>query len=135
MDFKLQDIFFVFPLGAAGYNLLELLWRGYTHWSMALAGGLCFCCIYGIYSFRRLRFLSKCLLCSLAITGVEFAFGCLVNLVLQWNVWDYSYLPLQLFGQICLPYTALWFLLSVPLMPLCRQLKLGIRHLEQMRSF
>ena len=29
----------VFLLGGAGYCLIEVLWRGFTHWSMALAGG------------------------------------------------------------------------------------------------
>ena len=43
---------------------------------------------------------------------IEFSTGCLVNLRLGWNVWDYSNLPFNLFGQVCLPF-ALMFL------PLC----------------
>lgn len=29
-----------------------------------------------------------------------------------WNVWDYNNMPLNLLGQICLPFTVLWFFLS-----------------------
>ena len=38
MKMKLQTPA-VFALGAAGYAALELLWRGRTHWTMALTGG------------------------------------------------------------------------------------------------
>ena len=41
----------VLLLGAAGYPLAELCWRGRTHWSMALLGGLCLC---GYGSYRNL---------------------------------------------------------------------------------
>ena len=30
---------FVFLLGAVIYNLVEVIFRGYTHWSMSVAGG------------------------------------------------------------------------------------------------
>ena len=33
------DRFVTFCLGAAGYGLLEYLYRGRTHWTMLLAGG------------------------------------------------------------------------------------------------
>ena len=32
----------LFSIGAMGYGLIEILWRGYTHWSMLTAGGICF---------------------------------------------------------------------------------------------
>ena len=31
----------VFTAGGLGYGGLELLWRGRTHWSMLLCGGVC----------------------------------------------------------------------------------------------
>ena len=37
-----------------------------------------------------------------------------------WNVWDYSDMPLNLYGQICLPFTGLWFLLCIPAFGICR---------------
>ena len=32
----------LFPIGSAGYGLVETLWRGHTHWTMLVAGGVCF---------------------------------------------------------------------------------------------
>ena len=67
-------------------------------------------------------FLYRCFLGSLVITSVEFIVGIAVNLVLRWNVWDYSSLPLNLLGQICLPYCALWFVLCIPIVFVCSEL-------------
>ena len=53
-----------------------------------------------------------------AVTGVEFAFGCVFNLVLKMNVWDYSHLPLNIAGQICPLFTLLWSALAVVGLPL-----------------
>ena len=105
----------LFFIGAGGYNLLELCWRGYTHWSMGLAGGICFALIYwtGIWHPHMCR-LHRCLLGSGIITSVEFTFGCVFNLVLGWNIWDYSQQPFHFMGQICLLYSILWFLLCMP---------------------
>ena len=32
----------LFLIGSFGYGSLELLWRGFTHWTMALTGGLAY---------------------------------------------------------------------------------------------
>ena len=44
--------YFIFIAGALGYCLLEILWRGYTHPSMGIAGGLC---LIGIYYISKLN--------------------------------------------------------------------------------
>lgn len=46
------------------------------------------------------------------VTFFEFWTGVLVNRVMHLGVWDYSAAPFNLLGQICLPFTLLWF-------PLC----------------
>ncbi|MBQ7848328.1 MAG: hypothetical protein IJ343_01215 [Clostridia bacterium] len=98
-----------FSLGAAGYPLLELLWRGRTHASMALAGGLSMMLIRRIGRIRC-SLLLRTLLCGAGITAVELGCG------LVWNrrhcVWDYRRMPLNLHGQICLPYSLMWCALS-----------------------
>ena len=128
---KASDLLFIFPIGAAGYSLLEVLWRGYTHWTMSLTGGLCFCLIYLIScGLHKGSVPLKCIYGACAVTCVEFIVGCVVNLLFHMNVWDYSSLPLHLFGQICLPYSILWLLLCLPLYFLCRALARGIRRLE-----
>ena len=45
------------------------------------------------------------------ITAAEFATGLVVNLLLGWQVLDYSAEPANLLGQICLRYSFYWFCL------------------------
>ena len=54
----------------------------------------------------EMAFWKQCIIGSFVVTGIEFVSGCIVNLWLGWNVWDYSHLPLNLLGQICLPFFA-----------------------------
>lgn len=121
---KARERLLVFGVGAAGYSMLEILWRGYTHWSMALTGGFCFSAIYEIN--RRLRhkpMLLRCALGAAVITGAELLVGLLVNERLHLNVWDYSRRRFNYRGQICALYSMLWFLLCIPLGPFCAWLR------------
>ena len=121
---KVRENAMVYGIGAGGYTLLEILWRGHTHWTMTLTGGLCFWLVYCCNSRLSQRgLLSKCLAGSSMITAVEFFVGRLVNVRLGWNVWDYSSQPFNLGGQVCALYSFLWFLLCMPLCPLCGKLK------------
>lgn len=104
-------------LGAAGYSALELLWRGYTHWTMSLTGGAV------LVALCRLRSkvaaegaAARCLCGAACITAAEYVVGCTVNRMYRMNVWDYSGEKGNLHGQICPKYTALWALLSAPIM-------------------
>lgn len=112
----------VFLLGACGYGLLEILWRGYTHWTMALTGGFCMTMIFLVNeSMPEAALSAKCLLGSAIITSAELIVGVTVNIILKWNVWDYSSLPMNFMGQICLPYTVLWYFLCIPVFWICTQ--------------
>lgn len=110
----------LFLAGAVGYGLLELLWRGYTHWSMLLAGGVCLSIYYRLcVDAPKTPLLTKCFLGAVIITCVELIFGTVVNVLLHLDVWNYTNLPFHFFGQICLPFFGLWFLLCIPLTSLC----------------
>ena len=122
---KRYELFIVYLLGAFGYGALELLWRGRTHWSMLLLGGICFVLIYLIVTEFRIAAWRTWLLSAAVITTLEFYCGCLVNLWLGWGVWDYSSLRWNLLGQICPQYILLWLLLSVP----CSGLAAGLKKL------
>ena len=50
---------------------------------------------------------------SLTITSLEFITGIIVNLILKKRVWNYSVMKYNVFGQICLVYSALWALMSL----------------------
>lgn len=96
----------LFLAGGAGYACLELLCRGATHWSMFLLGGALF---LGLGRLGRgLPLARRALLGAGAITLAELGTGLALNLWLGLAVWDYSGLPLNLLGQICLPYAILW---------------------------
>lgn len=114
------ELFFAFIFGALGYGGLELLWRGHTHWTMLAAGGVCLCAMYLISTRTRWSRVKMCAASASVITTVEFVTGAIVNARLGWNVWDYSGMPLNLCGQICLPYCLLWLGLSLPCTALCR---------------
>lgn len=80
----------IFILGGCLYPALEVVWRGYTHLSMALVGGLCLCLIdcvcVGALDGRGLWVC--CLAGASLITGVELVAGLVLNNLMGLNVWD-----------------------------------------------
>ncbi len=65
----------LFCLGALGYGCIELAWRGRTHWTMLLAGGLCMLALWALNErLGRWPLLARCAAGALVITGVELAF-------------------------------------------------------------
>jgi len=113
---RLKNLSKVYFIGLAGYMLLEILWRGHTHWTMGITGGICFLAVFLLCNLRADKNLAvTCILCALAITLAEFISGCIVNLALDWQVWDYSTMFGNFAGQICILYSCLWYFLSVPL--------------------
>lgn len=110
--------------GALGYALLELLWRGYTHWTMVVTGGVCFLIIYKTnLKLNKKSILLKSFIGAGVVTSIELIVGSIVNLELKWNVWDYSSQPLNFLGQICALYSLFWFALCFPLSPLCKLIR------------
>lgn len=126
----MKDKFFiysmVYTIGSIGYGIIEVLFRGFTHWTMLITGGICFVALYRI-NIKLKGFFSKCAAGTAAITGIEFAAGLLVNKAFKMNVWDYSNLPFNLMGQISLVFSGLWFLLCIPVMPLCEFIRRGAK--------
>ena len=103
MKKRLKNDIAIFTIGGLSYALIEILWRGYTHWTMIITGGICFVVLFRVFSrITHAKLWQKCAAGAAIITAIEFAAGCIVNLWLQMDVWDYSFLPLNLFGQVCL---------------------------------
>ena len=113
-----MELIFIYALGAELYGMIEILWRGRTHWTLLLCGGACFTVMY-LISAAAIPFWSKCVLSALAITAIEFCVGCLVNITLGWSIWDYSGMAMNIKGQICPLFTFFWLLLSIPGLALC----------------
>ena len=116
----LRSVAAVFLFGALGYPALEILWRGNTHPTMSLAGGICAVLLFSINrALAPGSFFLRLLASGAAITLTELTFGVIFNLGFGLNVWDYSSLPLQLCGQICLPYSLLWCVIALPFCLFC----------------
>lgn len=105
----------LWAIGGLLYVMVELVWRGRSHWTMFVVGGICFVSIGLINEVipwsMKLRY--QGIIGALIVIVVEFISGCIINIWLGWAVWDYSDLPLNLFGQICLPFTIIWFFIAL----------------------
>lgn len=106
----------LFLLGGLLYYYIEILWRGFSHISMLLCGGCCFVLIGKMAARLRgkVSLFIQMLLGSCLITSMELITGLIVNVWLKLNVWDYSELPMNLWGQVCLKYSIFWFFLTMP---------------------
>lgn len=106
----------LFGVGGFIYFLIEILWRGHSHWTMIVVGGICFLLIGSTneYFTYDMSLLKQMFISSVIITLVELICGFVLNICLGFNIWDYSNIPFNIYGQICLPYTCLWFLISLP---------------------
>jgi len=111
---KTCELLILFAVGALVYLCIELLWRGHTHWAMGIVGGLAFVIIGGLNEQYEwdMSFLKQCVIGALVITCIEFVAGVILNIELGLGIWDYSNLPFNIMGQICLPFSLLWVILS-----------------------
>ncbi len=114
----LYELIFMFLLSGLIYSLLEICFRGFTHWTMTILGGICGCGLY-IISLMGGNSYIKALYGALMITVLEMVTGILVNIVFAMKVWDYSDVPFNFMGQICLPFTLLWYFISLGAMYIC----------------
>lgn len=111
---KLVKFLILLSSGGLIYVLIEFLYRGRSHWSMFLVGGICFVLIGGLNNWFSWNWsiLRQMGISAAIVTAVEFVSGILLNMVLNLDVWDYSNMPFNIYGQICLPFTVIWFFLS-----------------------
>ncbi len=127
---KLSQNIFTFLLGYFIYSLIEIVNRGYTHWTMALTGGAVLTILYMINSRNTMTLIKSCILGTVIITSIEFTVGIFVNIIMGWHVWDYSTVPMNILGQICLPFSGVWFLLCIPAYYLCSAIRRQFRRTD-----
>ena len=109
----MENLLIIF-IGAAGYGAIEILWRGFTHWTMELVGGICFFLLYKIsYSMKNTSLMIRSAAGAAVITTLELISGVVINIFLGMNVWDYSGMRFNFHGQICAFYSLMWFFLSM----------------------
>lgn len=110
----IKDLF-LFLIGGGLYCMIEFLFRGYSHISMLIVGGLCFLICGCLNEFVEwdAPLVWQALIGCAAITGVEFAAGVILNLWLGLGIWDYSNMPFNVMGQICLPFMVAWYFIAI----------------------
>ena len=106
----------LFLYGGFIYGAIEILYRGHTHPSMFVLGGICLVWIGGMDAFtgKKYPLTARMLFGGIFITVSEFIFGAIFNLWLGLRVWDYSKLPLNILGQVCPLFFIAWVFLSFP---------------------
>lgn len=112
---KIKKYEFLFFVGATIYVIIEKLYRGYSHWTMFLLGGICFIALGLINEVIPwdMPLLFQMFIGGVIITVLELITGFVVNIWIGWNVWDYSELPFNLWGQISLFSSIGWVGLSL----------------------
>lgn len=112
--------FTLFVIGAFIYFEMELNWRYFTnhlpvHWSMAVLGGVMFVLIGGINEWLpwEMSILTQSIIGAVTVTIAELLSGVVLNICLGFNIWDYSHLPFNFLGQICLPFVFVWLVLAL----------------------
>ena len=112
---KIGQYSFLGLLGGALYYSIECAFRGFSHWSMFVLGGICFMFfgLQGMETGWREPLWIQVFRCSIFVVSSEFITGIVVNKWMGWQVWDYSDQPYQLWGQICLPFATIFSALCV----------------------
>ena len=103
----------LFLIGGFLYCCIEVITRGFSHISMLIAGGLAFVLIGNLNKTRKdMSLIGQMFISMIIITAIELVTGLIVNKLMGLNVWDYSNMPYNFQGQICLLFINIWFFLS-----------------------
>lgn len=105
----------LFAAGGVIYAGVEILWRGYTHWTMAVLGGILFVLIGGLNNWLpwEMSLVLQGAVGAVLVTAVELIAGMILNRWMGLEIWDYSQLPWNFMGQICLQFSLAWIALAI----------------------
>lgn len=104
----------LFFIGSIVYMTMEIMWKGETHWTMGILGGICLIVIGLINElFSDIPLLYQGFIGSIIITFLEYFSGMLLNVTLGLGIWDYSMLPWNVDGQVCLYFSIMWIFVSM----------------------
>lgn len=64
--------------------------------------------------------------CAALVTVAELVAGLILNIWLKLGIWDYSGIPFNLWGQVCLPFSLAWWVLCLVFIPVFDWLRWSI---------
>lgn len=122
----------IFIISGLIYIMLELIWRGRTHWTMFLCAGLCGLVMANINNNLLefdTDFLKQVVISALCCTTFEFLFGIIFNG--DFSIWDYrnTWGTIHILGdQVNILFFGIWIIISVFSLPFLDwlQWKLGL---------
>ena len=121
-EFK-RDLLIYILFGIA-YYICEIIWRGHSHFTMVIVGGICGLIIGHFDEWTpSMNILLQMFLGAIVITSLEFISGYIINIKLGLGVWDYSNQPFNILGQVCPQFSILWFFLSYPAIKIDNKLR------------
>jgi len=98
------------PVAGAAF----LAFMGYSSLWMIPIGGLCGV-LLGFLNrksiFKKLPIAIQSVIGACGVLVVEFISGLILNMGFGLNLWSYASIPLNILGQVCLPFGILWFLI------------------------
>ena len=106
----------IFLVSGFIYTMLELMWRGRTHWTMFLCAGLCGLVMANINNNLlefNTDFLEQVFVSALCCTTFEFLFGIIFNG--DFSIWDYRGLwgTIHVLGdQVNILFFGIWIIIS-----------------------
>lgn len=120
MQKNINKYLILFGIGGTVYYLIECIFhliakgQAYSHWTMFILSGLLFVVLGSINELfsRETPLIIQSVIGATIVTVLEYITGCIVNIWLGWNVWDYSNLSFSLHGQINLFFSIAWIILS-----------------------
>lgn len=102
-------------IGGILYYMIEVVFRGHSHITMAILGSICFVCVGALNNYLPwdMLFWQQCFYGCIIITVLEGLSGLLLNVWLKLGIWDYSQVPFNFFFHQCsLPFCLIWFILA-----------------------
>ena len=106
----------LFMVGFCVYITIETLYRKFSFWQMGVCGGIIIVLLDKINNHISwdIDLTIQGLIGSFLVTGIEFIIGTAWS-YFDWIpvMWDYSNVPLNYNGIICVPFMLVWFVLSL----------------------
>lgn len=104
---------FLFWFGGSTYVTFEVFFRGYSHWTMFLLAGILFLYIDALNEIWNWNIITQTIFGTVSVIVAEFLAGCILNLWLGLNIWDYFDMSFNLMGQICLLFSFIWIFIVI----------------------